>query len=73
MCMFDSPSYDYTSTTEVEAPEQAPTEASSEVQDARQSEEDRARAASGLSSTILTGGSGLTTSASTTYKTLLGL
>ena len=51
----------------------SPTSASDQnVQGARSRERDRARAASWLGSTILTGSGGLTTAATTSPKTLLG-
>lgn len=42
------------------------------VSDARDRERQRKRAASGVSSTFLTGGTGVTAPASLGYKTLLG-
>ena len=70
MCMFSSPS-----TPEVEPtpdPPEPPKEADEEVRRARDLERRQARLAAGRGSTVLTGGRGLTGTATVDRKTLLG-
>jgi len=55
-----------------DAPDAAPKSIDPAAQAARERERDKARAAAGRESTILTGGGGLKTTASTAPKTLLG-
>ena len=55
-----------------DAPKPPPKSIDPKAQGARARERDRARASAGIQSTILTGGGGLTTPASTAPKTLLG-
>lgn len=67
MCFFKTPSM-----PSIPAPVQNPTEQDAAVTASLDADRRRRAAAAGQASTLLTGGQGLTTPASTNQKTLLG-